>query len=223
MRSVELRVLCEGLTERNFVATVLRPHLAQYRVFARPQGLDAGLTKGSGVIAHGTLRKNIKAEVGRSRDHQWVTTMIDLYALPRDYPGWAKEADESGVDRAIRIEKAMAEKVPNPRFLPFIQVHEFEALVLVDVDKIPEVFPNGDAREAPALLRMSIGAMRPEQVNDGPISAPSKRIIEVVPAYKAMKAVAGPEIAARIGLPALRAACPHFNQWLTRLEGLASA
>jgi hypothetical protein len=221
-RSVELRVLCEGQTERNFVTQVLRPHLAPHRVFASPVGLDKTLTRSNGIVAHGTLRRNIKNEVGRSRAHQWVTTLIDLYALPPDYPGWAKQGSESGVDRAKRIEQGMREALPNQRFLPFVQVHEFEALVLVDVDRIPDVFPDGEAVGVPDLLRKSIGHLEPEEVDDGKTTAPSKRIIAALPAYSAMKAIAGPEIAARIGMAALRAKCPHFHEWLTRLEGLAT-
>jgi len=222
-RTVELTVLCEGSTERNFVTQVLHPHLVHHHVFAKPVGLDGKLTKSGGIVAHGTLCRNIKNEVGRLRGHQWVTTMIDLYALPRDYPGWARQGLESGVDRALRIEKGMADALPNQRFLPFVLVHEFEALVLVDVDRIPDAFPDGEASAVPDLLRRSIGALAPEQVNDGPTSAPSKRIIAALPTYKALKAIAGPEISAKIGVAAIRAKCPHFNQWLTRLEGLATA
>ena len=221
MKSAELQVLCEGSTERNFVRTVLHPHLVPFRVFARDLGLLMGGERAGGVVAHGTLRRNIKFEVGRLRDNQWVTTMIDLYRLPKDYPGWAKVGNESGVVRARRITAGMAAELPNPRFLPFIQVHEFESLVLVDVDRIPAAFPDGEAKGAPARLRQSMGKLAPEEVDDGPTTAPSKRIIEALPAYKAMKAIAGPEITAAIGMAGLRAACPHFDQWVTRLEGLA--
>jgi hypothetical protein len=221
VRTVELQVLCEGLTERNFVTKVLKPHLAPHRVFARALGLGP-LGQGGGVVAHGTLLRNIKNEVGRARDHQWVTTMIDLYALPRDYPGWARVGSESGVARAQRIEAGMAEALPNRRFLPFVMVHEFEALVLVDVDRIPAAFPDGEAASAPELLRRSIGNLAPEEIDDGPTTAPSKRIIRALPAYAAMKSIAGPEITAAIGMGELRAACPHFDQWVARLEELAS-
>ena len=209
-RTAELTVLCEGATERQFVAQVLRPHLAHHYVFAKPVGLDGKC-------------RNIQNEIGRLREHQWVTTMIDLYALPSSYPGWARQGRESGVDRAIRIEKGMAAALPNPQCLPFVLVHEFEALVLVDVDRIPDAFPDGEASAVPGLLRKSIGTLAPEQVNDGPTTAPSKRIIAALPAYKAMKAIVGPQILAKIGLAALRLKCPHFNKWLTLLEGLATA
>lgn len=109
----------------------------------------------------------------------------------------------------------------SPRFLPYIQVHEFEALVLVDVSYLPAQFPDGEADGAPDKLRSLIGDTPPELVDDGARTAPSKRIISVVGAYSSLKDVAGPAITGAIGLERLRAACPHFNEWVTRLERLS--
>jgi Domain of unknown function (DUF4276) len=52
------------------------------------------------------------------------------------------------------------------------------------------------------------------------MTAPSKRIIDLIPAYEGMKRSAGPDIAVMTGLPAIRAKSPHFSSWLTRLEEL---
>jgi len=58
----------------------------------------------------------------------------------------------------------------------------------------------------------------PELIDDGPDSAPSKRIIAHLPDYA--KPVMGPQLAELIGLEVIRAKCPHFNAWLSRLEKL---
>lgn len=217
MRSISLRVLCEGQTEQRFVSLVLAPHLRARAVFAKPELLVPGR---GGVVSFGKLRYAIKTDIGRSREHEYVTTMIDLYGIS-DYPGAEKRVGESGVERAQRIEAAMSRELPNPRFLPYIQVHEFEALLFVDLDQLPAAFPDGEAREAPGRLRQSIGNARPEDVDDGGSTAPSKRIIGEVAEYAAMKRIAGPLITERIGLPRLREGCPHFGAWVARLEGLA--
>lgn len=47
-----------------------------------------------------------------------------------------------------------------------------------------------------------------EHIDDGPTSAPSKRIIRLIPAYEGRKATVGPRVAADIGLPAIRSKCP---------------
>ena len=215
--SAELRVLCEGLTEQNFVTQVLAPHLRPFDVFSRAESLLRGH---GGVVPFNVLRKAIKSDVGRSRDHQFVTTMIDLYALP-EFPGAEKVHGESVMQRVSRIESGMAEALPNPRFIPYVQVHEFEALVFVDLDALPREFPDGEAAGAPDRLRSQIGAMTPEEINDGGDTAPSKRLIGEVSAYRYLKPIAGPAVAGRIGIAKLRAACPHFDWWVTRLEALA--
>jgi hypothetical protein len=147
--------------------------------------------------------------------------MIDLYRLGQ-YPGAEKSLLESPYERVRRIEAEMAIGLPNARFVPYVQVHEFEAFIFVDLDRLPEQFPDGEADHAPARLRSAVGDTAPELVNDGDQTAPSKRIVAEVPVYLNLKDVAGPQIAAAIGLPALRSTCPHFNDWVTTLESLSA-
>ena len=214
--SVELRVLCEGQTEQGFVTQVLAPHLQTFNVFARAEPLARGRF---GVVPFRLVYDSIKRDVGRSRAHQYVTTMIDLYGLSH-FPGVEKEPGESAIDRVSRIEAGMARDLPNDRFIPHVQVHEFEAFVFVDLDVLPSLFPDGEADGAPARLRQEVGLTPPEDINDGVATAPSKRLIREVPEYEDLKAIVGPAITARIGLAGLRATCPHFNGWVTQLEAL---
>ncbi len=68
------------------------------------------------------------------------------------------------------------------------------------------------------MIRDSVQS--PEEIDDSPITAPSKRIEHIIPG-KYQKSFHGPLIATRIGITAMRDACPHFNGWLTKLELLA--
>lgn len=215
--SVELRVLCEGPTEQGFVTQALAPHLRAFDVFPRAEPLAKGR---SGTVPFRVLYDAIKRDVGRSRNHQYVTTMIDLYGLTK-FPGVEKKPGESALERVARIESGMSEALPNNRFVPYVQMHEFEALVFVDLDVLPSQFPDGEADGAAARLRQQVGSTPPEDINDGSLTAPSKRLIREVQAYEHMKSIAGPAIASTIGLARLRAACPHFDAWIAHLEGLA--
>lgn len=69
-------------------------------------------------------------------------------------------------------------------------------------------------------MEIANGFDSPELINDGPTTAPSKRIIAEIPEYAFQKSTAGPLIAARIGLDVMRARCPNFGEWLGRLEAL---
>ena len=70
-----------------------------------------------------------------------------------------------------------------------------------------------------APLRAIAQKMVPEDINDSPHTAPSKRILAAMPGYQ--KTFHGPLIACDIGLDAMRAACPHFDHWLKVIEALA--
>jgi len=111
-----------------FVTQVLKPHLQAYNVWAHSVLLLPGQ---GGVVSWEKLRSAIKADVGRLKHNQYVTTMIDLYAIG-NYPGAERRFGETSHDRIKRIEQNMAEGLPNPRFLPYIQVHKEECSLLTE-------------------------------------------------------------------------------------------
>ena len=73
----------------------------------------------------------------------------------------------------------------------------------------------GDGVLAEKLAQQVIDAGNPELINDGPATAPSKRLLAAYPAYN--KTQDGPLAIAELGLPALRSQCPHLDTWLQRL------
>lgn len=148
-----------------------------------------------------------------------VTTMVDLYALPADTPGIAtapQGATPRG--RVEHIESAIAEAIGRPNFLPHVMLHEFETLLYADPNAVAEHFDQPSLAVAMASDLQQCG--EPELIDDGPTTAPSKRIITRQPNY--LKTSDGPTVLHHIGLPAIRAACPHFDEWLIELESHAS-
>ena len=145
--------------------------------------------------------------------------MFDLYALPRDFPGYATAARASSPYERVRIlEGFLRDDISDWRFVPYIQLHEFEALLLCDPQQLAAMYGNyGPSIER--LIEMSSQFSSPELINDGQGTAPSKRIISAIPRYR--KAIAGTIVAERIGLPALRSKCLHFDEWGTQLEAFS--
>jgi hypothetical protein len=106
-------------------------------------------------------------------------------------------------------------------FVPYVQVHEFEALLFSDTSIAAHELvanPGGPMNLARLLKAVLDAAGQPEAINDNWNTCPSKRIIGLAPGYR--KPFHGPMAAARIGLDKMRRACPHFGQWVTRLENL---
>jgi hypothetical protein len=160
--------------------------------------------------------------------------MFDFYGMPDNWPGRteAAVAYESPDRKGDFIEKAMLDDLADHAgkdfraelFIPYVQVHEFEALLFADVTKLAEALTElsgqNQAQLAARFKSILDDAGQPEAINDGRETCPSRRINGVVSRYK--KVDHGPLVAGRIGLDALRAACPHFGQWLGRLESLGT-
>lgn len=118
------------------------------------------------------------------------------------------------------IEQAFGQQITSPRFLPFIQLHEFETLLFADPVLLEELLSLDHSVPANAFVTIYQRYHgQPELINDSPHTAPSKRILQVCPGYR--KIVDGVLILEEIGLPKLREQYPHFDAWVTRLEQLA--
>ncbi|MDI6795239.1 MAG: DUF4276 family protein, partial [bacterium] len=105
------------------------------------------------------------------------------------------------------------------RFVPYIQLHEYEAYLFSDPTWFG-YFYNHHVREIAALKAIADSHKTPELIDDKPHSAPSKRIIAELPDYEGAKSAVGLQVAELIGLNVIQDKCPHFAEWLSRLEKL---
>jgi hypothetical protein len=226
--NVRLHLVVEGQTEETYVNRVLVPHLATFGVWADVRIVETGRRRG--LIFRGGLREYRKLRDDLERwmkqdDHPDVffTTMIDLYglgALRDPFPGWQEAARISNPYKKVAaLQEAWHCDIHHPRFLPYLQLHEFEALLLACPTHLAVEFISRDAQIG-RLESMAAGFKSPELIDDGDQTAPSKRIIAELPEYEGRKASAGPIVAEGIGLDVLRTKCPHFADWLSRLENL---
>ena len=109
--------------------------------------------------------------------------------------------------------------ISDTRFIPYFQIHEFEALLFSDPLKLETQFTDR-TQEIHRLEIMACSFGNPELINDGHNTAPSKRIIAEIPEFESRKASADPIVAEKIGLVTLRNRCRHFDEWISKLETL---
>jgi hypothetical protein len=116
-------------------------------------------------------------------------------------------------ERIACLENAMKRDIApeNPYFLPYIQKHEFEALLFSSNTG----FENYFAQNSDRTRRVLQGFDNPEEINDGPDTAPSKRLINLVPEYN--KVLFGNILAIEIGLQTILTKCPKFRNWVETL------
>ena len=222
-----LHLFAEGTTELVFAREVLGPHLWSYHVYLHNPVLTAHARK-KGRVHRGGGRKfrPMQNDIERrlKEDHGpdvHFTTMIDLYTLHQDFPGRG-EADSlrnKPYYRVASLEQSWSRKTNDSRVIPFIQMHEFEAYLYTEVAKLAEFFDHA-SNGIEELQTIANSVRSPELIDDGQHTAPSKRITAQFPTYERLKATVGPQMAILIGLQKIRAACPHFDAWIRRLEQL---
>lgn len=213
-------VICEGETEQEFCQTVLSGYFAPKGIY-----IDAPLIKHSqgGIVRWDLLKRQIETTLRKERDAK-VTMLIDYYGLYQKYgfPGW--EEAESVVDKNERmtfLESRMSMDIEESlryRFVPYIQLHEFEGLLFCDVEVFKSVIPAKDLVNIKELEEVIAANPNPEMINTRKETSPSHRLMRIVKGYN--KIVYGNILAESIGLPAIRSKCPRFHSWLTQLESL---
>ena len=223
-----LLINVEGETEETFVNEVLAPHLYTHgyiTVGARLIGNARLRERRGGIRSWSSVRADIVRQL-RADAAVITTTMVDYYGLPgtgdKAWPGRDLAANLPFPQKAPCVETALRNDLNtvmrhdfNPRrFIPFVIMHEFEGLLFSDCS----AFSRGIYRPE---LKADFQAIRdefqtPEEIDDSPITAPSKRVLNIIPNYQ--KPILGTLAAAEIGLVAIRAECPHFSDWLNQLE-----
>jgi hypothetical protein len=210
-------LLVEGQTEEAFVRELLVPHYSELGLYLFPIVANTSPSQKGGVVSYAKIKPQL-IRLCRQHAYAHVTTLFDLYALPNDFPGKGSvtyPSAASGLRKAEFLEEKLSADIGEANFIPNFLVHEFEALLFARVASFEEWTDDDSVLEP---LRVLGTMTSPEDINDGPSTAPSKRILTVFPDYQ--KTFHGPLIACDIGLQAIREACPHFNRWLERIESL---
>lgn len=222
-----LHLFAEGQTEQTFANLLLKPHLANFGVYLQSAVLVAHAKK-KGIVHRGggrnyaPMKNDILRFLKQEKSNDvFFTTMIDLYALHSDFPGReeAEKLRHLPYERVAVLERAFATDINDRRFVPYIQLHEYEAYLFSGPAQFGFFYAQHE-KELAALEAIAEAHVSPELINDGPNTAPSKRIIAEFSDYEVAKPIVGPSVAELIGLEMIRGKCPHFAAWFARLEQL---
>ena len=213
---IRLFVLVEGPTEESFVNKVLAPALWVRQVHPTP------------ILLHGrTNYERVSREVLiilKQDQSAYCTTMIDFYGLGRGFPGTSASSNAPGLTKVRQIEATFKQDIcakvpslrPDVRFVPYLQLHEYEALLFSHPETLAAAVHKPLLARPFRAIRDAVAS--PEEIDDGPTTAPSKRILAVHPSYS--KVIEGVQAAASIGIQRICRECPHFREWIETLEGL---
>lgn len=217
-------IICEGQTEETFVNDVLVRPFAHRGVYLSAALIGKPGHKGGRVNLQ-RLTRDLRAILGDPAIY--CTTFFDFYGLPADFPGKQDaSALPTSAARAAHLLDALTQALTAHlsaeslrRFIPYVQMHEFEGLLFSAPDALARGIDQPQLASAFHGIRDAFAT--PEEINDSPQTAPSKRLAVHYPPYD--KVLHGSIAALDIGLPVIRDAYPLFDGWLSTLEALGPA
>ncbi len=227
MSKVEIYIVVEGQTEQTFVRDVLAPEMVHGGIYLHPALIGKPGHKG-GDIRFDRAKIDIDKFL-KQRADTYVSTMFDYSRIDENWPGRdtvrqkiVNGAVLSATEKAKTLEDATLAEIGKllpdydveRRFVPYIEMHEFEALLFSNAGILAKKI----GIKAVKINNILAEYNGPEEINDDPTKTPSKRLERLDPAYR--KIAMGKTIADSIGVQEMRNQCPHFNNWLTKLENL---
>ena len=221
---MRVHIICEGQTEETFIKELLAKQFEAKGLYFYPTLIGTQFRKGGNVKANrllDALETRLLGDV-----NSYCSTFFDYYGLPSDFPGKKNAESQSKIaDKAACIQKELVSYLENQigcdatqRFIPYVQMHEFEGLLFSDPTSLAEGLYKADLASKFNLIRQQFPT--PEDINDSYETAPSKRIMKLYPGYR--KPLNGLQAACKVSIATIRRECRLFNQWLVRLESLCS-
>lgn len=208
---IRVCIVCEGQTEMEFVKSCLAPYLLQSQVQAFPSLLQSpsGNHRGGRV----TIERLVKFMSHQYHQTDRITTLVDFYGF-QDREGRSRAQLEAEIQASLAGIKGY-----DPRFvLPYVQMYEFEGLLFSDPEAFAWVEDGWSEEARQALVAVNRAFASPEEINDSIETAPSKRLLNIFSAGSYSKTEHGPLIAESIGIEAIRAKCPAFDEWVGKMQ-----
>ena len=221
-KQVIVKVVVEGQTEEKFIKEIVAPFLRTRNIIIKPTVLTKKGQNGGDVKFERVKRDVLSHLKGKEATH--VSYFVDYYGL-KEWPNKdsipAHSSPQQIADILNQAATAELEKERDSdklnikqRFLPYMAVHEFEALLF----RNSQILADEMSVSITTVEHVLAECGTPEQINNSPNTAPSKRLEQWKPDYS--KTTDGIAIAHKIGLNTMREKCPLFNEWLSAIEGL---
>lgn len=207
-----LIIIVEGQTEEEFVNQVLAPYFRTKGVHSVvPIKIATSSTSKGGFVNYQHLKNDILKRI-RETD-VIISTFVDYFRIPTSIPNYAVCQRPGNVnDRIACLERAIATDINFPNFIPYIQKHEFEALLFSSSVGFENLYDDDVISETSSVIAEY---QNPEEINSRPEFAPSKRLISIMGSYE--KVFEGNMIALEVGINTMLEKCPRFRNWIEKL------
>ena len=210
-----LVIIAEGETEESFVNNILWPFFCSKGIYNSIQCFKTKHSHG-GMSKYSYIKKDI-LNIIYEKDVV-VSMMIDFYRLPSDFPGFNDlKVTQTHQEQANLLETRIKKDLEDSQnqlfdnFIPYIQLHEFEALVFASISGIDSLFERSEM-DYNGLMNVIQQYPNPEDINNHPDTAPSVRLKKLISGYN--KVLHGIDIINTVGMAELLEKCPRFKTWI---------
>ena len=210
-----LVIIAEGETEESFVNNILCPFFCSKGIYNSIQCFKTKHSHG-GMSKYSYIKKDI-LNIIYEKDVV-VSMMIDFYRLPSDFPGFNDlKVTQTHQEQANLLETRIKKDLEDSQnqlfdnFIPYIQLHEFEALVFASISGIDSLFERTEM-DYNGLMNVIQQYPNPEDINNHPDTAPSVRLKKLISGYN--KVLHGIDIINTVGMAELLEKCPRFKTWI---------
>ena len=172
-------LVVEGQTEQEFVNSLLAPYLGSFGLLSvTPILIRTSKIGRGGLVNYRHLVNTINGLLKTSTRTDFIlTTFVDFFRIPHSMPEYdASMAKPTKIGQVESLEQTLADIINDRRFLPYIQLHEFETLLFSTNNGFEHYFMAQQANETQSIVTRY---KNPEEINSTPQGAPSKRILSI--------------------------------------------
>lgn len=208
-----LYIIVEGQTEQEFVNSMIAPYMHQYGIYnVTPILIRTSKTGRGGFVNYEHLKNDAIKLLHSKKDDFIVSMFVDFFRIPEIPKRERWKMKTNHLERVEEMEQCIAEDINDHRFIPYIQLHEFEALLFSSNKGFENYFAEKEANSTQQIIETF---KNPEDINSSPEGAPSKRLLAIKDDYD--KVIEGNLIALEVGFNDILAKCPRFKAWIDKL------
>lgn len=208
-----LYIIVEGQTEQEFVNAQIAPYLRQHGIYeVTPILIRTSKSGRGGFVNYQHLKNDVKRLLSSQKKDFVVSMFVDFFRCPEvpQKEKWSVKTNR--LDQVVEMEKCIYEDINDTRFIPYIQLHEFEALLFASNDGFTAFLSKEQVKKTQQIIE---SYDNPEDINTTPTGAPSKRLLAIKDDYD--KVIEGNLIALEIGFLKIMEKCPRFKAWIEKL------
>lgn len=209
-----LYIIVEGQTEQEFVKDIIVPYFSNLGFNdVRPFLIRTSRTGRGGFVNYLHLKNDI-IRLLKQETEIIITTLVDFFRMPINIPKYDEciNRNVNIFDKVLCLEKSIGDDISDRRFIPYIQLHEFEAILFSSNKGFEYYYEPKIYSQTQSIIDKY---ENPELINDRPETAPSKRLLKIIPSYD--KVIDGNVIAMEVGFIAINEKCSRFRNWISQI------